>query len=111
MKAHVDLSIFSTPNTSFGMASGELEFAVLPSRGEIVSLAGPTGGQPLPLLQRMGNFSLQLKVDDVVHAPGAPSPHVMLLLEPAVMAGDDQAEALGLYLEHAFGMFFDRFGE
>jgi hypothetical protein len=110
VKAHVDLSIFATPTSSFGMASGDLDFAVLPRRGEIVNLAGPSNSALVPLLQRTGSFSFQLKVEDVLHTPGIADPYVTVLLEPAVMAGDDQAEALGLYLEQSLGLAFDRFG-
>jgi hypothetical protein len=111
MKAHVDLSIFASPTSSFGMASGNLDFAMLPRRGEIVNLAGPSDSALVPLLQRTGSFTFQLKVEDVLHTPGAAAPYVTLLLEPAVMAEAAQAEALGLYLEQAFGLAFDRFGE
>ena len=68
MKAHVDLSIFASPAASFGVASGELDFEVLPRQGEIVSLAHPTS-QCAIALPRIDGFTFQLVVSNVIHAP------------------------------------------
>jgi hypothetical protein len=108
MKAHVDLSIFASPGASYGVASGELDFEVLPRQGEIVSFAQPTR-LPAVALPRIDGFSFQLKVANVIHAPRSGSFSIMLLLEPAVMSSGTDAAALAEYLERGFGLGVDPF--
>lgn len=108
MKASVDLSIYIPPTACFGVASGELDFDVLPRQGEIVSLAHPTA-QPAIRLPRIDGFSFQLKVTNVLHAPRGSSVSIMLLLEPAAMNSEADAVAFADYLEHGFGLGVDPF--
>jgi len=108
MKAHVDLSIYASPSASFGVASGELDFEVLPRQGEIVSFTQATRS-PATSLPRIDGFSFQLKVSNVIHAPRGGSFSVMVLLEPAVMHSDAEATAFADYLEQGFGLGVDPF--
>jgi hypothetical protein len=106
MKAHIDLSIFASPTEPFGLASGELDFNVIPRPGEIVSFSqSPT--VPVTKLPRIQGFSFQFKVENVIHAPRGGSFSIMVLLEPAVMQSSVQAAALATYLEQGFGLGVD----
>ena len=103
MKAHVDLSIFASPTASFGLASGELDFEVLPRQGKIVSFAQSIS-LPAIALPRIDGFSFQLKVTNVIHAPRGGSFSIMLLLEPAVVHNGADSASLAKYLERGFGL-------
>jgi len=103
-----DLSIFGSPTASFGVASGELDFEVLPRQGEIVSFAQLIS-LPAIALPRIDGFSFQLRVANVIHAPRGGSFSIMVLLEPAVMRNGADAAALAEYLERGFGLGVDPF--
>jgi len=108
MNAHVDPSIFSSPTDSFGMASGDVAFELLPRVGEVVSFAHPIG-DPTATIPELPGFSFQLKVERVIHAPLGGSFSVILMLEDVVLQGVEQSLALAEYMERGFGLDVDRF--
>lgn len=90
------------------MASGQLDFEVLPRQGEIVSFGQSTANPPA-VLPRIDGFSFQLRVENVIHAPRGAAFSAIVMLEPAVLQSSAQAAALGEYLERGFGLFVDPF--
>ena len=90
------------------MASGELDFEILPRIGETVSFADAPRVPRAPL-PKIDAFSFQLRVTDVIHAPAGGSYSTMVLLEPAVLQSNAQAIAFVEYLQGGFGLGVDPF--
>jgi len=102
MKVSVDISIISKSAGAFGVASGTLEFEIVPQIGDTISFATPrVAGLP-----RVVGFSGMLRVvDRMLNAGGGSSAGVSL--EDIVVPSVEEARAVATYLEKGFGLGVD----
>ena len=104
MKLRIDISIFLSGVTSFGVVSGEIELDFIPRVGETVSFMLPLNNIP-PLAEHWFNSSL--KVENVAYSVSPKMPNVMLSLEPIVLDSKEQCRKLSKYFETGFGLYVD----
>lgn len=106
-QVQIDASLFLADGAALGRISGSLEFHIVPRVGEILSLLFNPSGLVVP---SSAAPLLHPKVVDILHSPG-PKGMVMLTLDDVVADNLSVARELVEYLEAAFDLFFEPYGE
>ncbi len=107
VRAEIDASLFTTGGSALGRISGPLDFYVLPRTGEAISLLFAPNGLGAALF---GAPQVQLKVESVVHVPGAEA-RVLLMLEDIFVDSPEAGKKLAEYLGAAFDLFYEPYGD
>ena len=103
----IDASVFTASGSALGRVSGPLEFRVVPRVGEVLSFEFSPNGLGAAL---SGAPSLHLKVEKVLHTPGA-SGMVLLMLENIFLDSAEAAKKLAEYLSAGFDLFYEPYGD
>ena len=101
MRLSIDISVFASPDSAIGRASGTLDLSALPRIGETVSFMFNQINLPFPSDTGFGGL---LKVQDIIHSVG-PGTEPALALESINANSVVQAHLVMEYLEAAFGLF------
>ncbi|MDC8012565.1 hypothetical protein [Tahibacter soli] len=109
MKIHVDFSLFTESDGSFGTVHGFIEFASPPQIGDTVSFQSGKAGVVLD--PRSGFVGMVEVHGRIFTANPDERSGVSLLLADVTVPTPDAARIAANYLERAFGLFIDVYND
>lgn len=103
MLVNVDISVFSSPTTSFATVWGEIDLPVAPSVGDEMSFLFKGNDSMPPIDPSIGIHITNRRIDV------GRTPSCSIQISDIVAEGEFAAEAVCSYFERQFGLHVDRY--
>lgn len=103
MLVNVDISVFSSPTTSFATIWGEIDLPMEPSVGDEMSFLFKGNDTMPPVEPNVGIYVASRRIDV------GRIPSLSIQTSDIVADGDRAAEAICSYFERRFGLHVDRY--
>ncbi len=105
MLVNVDISVFSSPTTSFATIWGELDLPVEPGVGDEMSFLFKENDSMPPIEPTVGIYVASRRIDV------GRTPSLSIQTSDIVTEGELAAEAVCSYFEQKFGLHVDRYAQ